>query len=182
MRPTKVVSAAAIICCAVSTTTGFQAVPHIHRTAISLHSQQNADNNNGVGIDANINNNNEEGPLGDDITNEAPRSLSSNRSFLGIRRESGVMRRMLEQQKLVEESLQSSTSNRKSSTALMSSPTALMPDGGLSPCVIKVLGVGGGGSNAVRFCFHILCFFLCVFVLFVFFNLIIVEHVQQEHR
>merc|ERR1719183_2556877 len=55
------------------------------------------------------------------------------------------MRRMLEQQKLVEESLNS----RKSSTALMSSPTALMPDGGLSPCVIKVVGVGGGGSNAV---------------------------------
>ena len=154
MRPTKaIVSAAAICCAAVSTTSGFQAVPYIHRTAISLHSQQNADNNNGVGIDATgINNNNEEGPLGDDITNESPRSLSSNRSFLGIRRESGVMRRMLEQQKLVEESLQSSTSNRKSSTALMSSPTALMPDGGLSPCVIKVLGVGGGGSNAVRFC------------------------------
>ena len=29
---------------------------------------------------------------------------------------------------------------------------ALMPDGGLSPCVIKVIGVGGGGSNAV--CIH----------------------------
>ena len=26
---------------------------------------------------------------------------------------------------------------------------ALMPDGGLAPCVIKVVGVGGGGSNAV---------------------------------
>jgi cell division protein FtsZ len=26
---------------------------------------------------------------------------------------------------------------------------ALMPDGGLSPCVIKVIGVGGGGCNAV---------------------------------
>jgi hypothetical protein len=26
---------------------------------------------------------------------------------------------------------------------------ALMPDGGLSPCVIRVLGVGGGGCNAV---------------------------------
>jgi len=148
MRPTKALVSAAAICCAVSTTSGFQAVPHIHRTAISLHSQQNA--NNGVGIDAaNINNNNnEEGPLGDDITNESPRSLSSNRSFLGIRRESGVMRRMLEQQKLVEES----SSRKSSSTALMSSPTALMPDGGLSPCVIKVLGVGGGGSNAVRLC------------------------------
>jgi len=153
MRPTKaIVSAAATICCAVSTTSGFQAVPYIHRTAISsLHSQQNADNNISVGIDANIN----EGPLGDDITNESPRSLSSNRSFLGIRRESGVMRRMLEQQKLVEESLQS---RKSSSTALMSSPTALMPDGGLSPCVIKVLGVGGGGSNAVR---SFVCFMKC---------------------
>ena len=160
MRPTKaIVSAAATICCAVSTTSGFQAVPYIHRTAISLHSQQNADN--GVGIDANINNINEEGPLGDDITNESPRSLSFNRSFLGIRRESGVMRRMLEQQKLVEESLNS----RKSSTALMSSPTALMPDGGLSPCVIKVLGVGGGGSNAVRLQYVLYCCFLCVILL-----------------
>ena len=26
---------------------------------------------------------------------------------------------------------------------------AIMPDGGLSPCVIKVVGVGGGGCNAV---------------------------------
>ena len=26
---------------------------------------------------------------------------------------------------------------------------AVMPDGGLSPCIIKVIGVGGGGSNAV---------------------------------
>lgn len=24
-----------------------------------------------------------------------------------------------------------------------------MPDGGISPCVIRVLGVGGGGCNAV---------------------------------
>mmetsp|Transcript_630 Transcript_630/g.1318 ORF Transcript_630/g.1318 Transcript_630/m.1318 type:complete len:485 (+) Transcript_630:89-1543(+) len=29
------------------------------------------------------------------------------------------------------------------------SPGAIMPDGGLSPCVIKVIGVGGGGCNAV---------------------------------
>jgi len=32
---------------------------------------------------------------------------------------------------------------------LHSSVPALMPDGGLSPCVIRVLGVGGGGCNAV---------------------------------
>lgn len=28
---------------------------------------------------------------------------------------------------------------------------AVIPDGGLSPCVIKVVGVGGGGCNAVSF-------------------------------
>jgi cell division protein FtsZ len=32
---------------------------------------------------------------------------------------------------------------------LKSSYQALMPEGGLSPCVIRVLGVGGGGCNAV---------------------------------
>jgi hypothetical protein len=37
-----------------------------------------------------------------------------------------------------------------SSTGLQSSMQPLMPDGGLSPCVIRVLGVGGGGCNAVR--------------------------------
>jgi hypothetical protein len=38
----------------------------------------------------------------------------------------------------------------KSSTELQSQVASLMPDGGLSPCVIRVLGVGGGGCNAVR--------------------------------
>jgi cell division protein FtsZ len=37
-----------------------------------------------------------------------------------------------------------------SSTELQSQVQPLMPDGGLSPCVIRVLGVGGGGCNAVR--------------------------------
>lgn len=32
---------------------------------------------------------------------------------------------------------------------LYQSSVPLMPEGGLSPCVIKVIGVGGGGSNAV---------------------------------
>mmetsp|Transcript_23573 Transcript_23573/g.51054 ORF Transcript_23573/g.51054 Transcript_23573/m.51054 type:complete len:513 (-) Transcript_23573:380-1918(-) len=35
------------------------------------------------------------------------------------------------------------------STALSMTGDAVMPDGGLSPCVIKVVGVGGGGCNAV---------------------------------
>ena len=42
---------------------------------------------------------------------------------------------------------------------------AIMPDGGLSPCVIKVIGVGGGGCNAVSrqslCCVHV-CHVLCV--------------------
>lgn len=73
-----------------------------------------------------------------ELNGENPQSLGRNRSFLGIRRESGVMRRLMDQQK-------------QQSTELGSSMNALMPDGGLSPCVIKVLGVGGGGSNAVSF-------------------------------
>ena len=42
--------------------------------------------------------------------------------------------------------------NVKDVPGLKSSADALMPDGGLSPCVIRVLGVGGGGCNAVRCC------------------------------
>ncbi|KAL7515856.1 hypothetical protein ACHAWX_000929 [Stephanocyclus meneghinianus] len=39
---------------------------------------------------------------------------------------------------------------RSASTQLgMTDRNALIPDGGLSPCVIKVVGVGGGGCNAV---------------------------------
>jgi cell division protein FtsZ len=44
---------------------------------------------------------------------------------------------------------QSSISKLISTTALHQTISAVMPDGGLSPCVIKVIGVGGGGSNAV---------------------------------
>ena len=42
-------------------------------------------------------------------------------------------------------------STKTSSTALGMSDDAyaVIPDGGLSPCVIKVVGVGGGGCNAV---------------------------------
>lgn len=40
--------------------------------------------------------------------------------------------------------------NTKDVPGLKSNVEALMPDGGLSPCVIRVLGVGGGGCNAVR--------------------------------
>jgi cell division protein FtsZ len=51
-------------------------------------------------------------------------------TFLGIRREKGFLKRSLE-------------------SPIQSQVTPLIPDGGLSPCVIKVLGVGGGGTNAV---------------------------------
>jgi cell division protein FtsZ len=38
---------------------------------------------------------------------------------------------------------------RKTSALEMNEDGAVMPDGGLSPCIIKVVGVGGGGCNAV---------------------------------
>lgn len=60
-----------------------------------------------------------------------PQNFGKNWNFLGIRRESGYVQRALQK------------------TATHSTVGPLMPDGGLSPCVIKVLGVGGGGSNAV---------------------------------
>ncbi|KAL3797438.1 hypothetical protein ACHAW5_004457 [Stephanodiscus triporus] len=94
---------------------------------------------------------------GASLSSEGPRSLGPKRTFLGLRRESGIVRRMMEQQHHPHrQTSQSSTmstsmssSSSSSSSALSNSATALMPDGGLSPCVIKVLGVGGGGSNAV---------------------------------
>jgi cell division protein FtsZ len=42
--------------------------------------------------------------------------------------------------------LRTSTPLRSSAS---STPPIIMPDGGISPCTIKVIGVGGGGSNAV---------------------------------
>eukprot|EP00978_Attheya_sp_CCMP212_P024356 scaffold76392_cov52-Attheya_sp.AAC.5 len=61
---------------------------------------------------------------------EPHRAKNGRVSFLGIRRDTGFMKR-----------------NSKEVSQLGIAP--LMPDGGLSPCVIKVLGVGGGGTNAV---------------------------------
>jgi len=62
-----------------------------------------------------------------------PRSKGKT-TFLGIRHESGFLRNSKKQQNQVTQ---------------QSQVTSLMPDGGLSPCVIKVCGVGGGGTNAV---------------------------------
>lgn len=73
-------------------------------------------------------------------------ALDSKRgTFLGIRREKGFVRRSLD---TTPQSTQQSTTTQ-TSTQHQSSVTPLVPDGGLSPCVIKVLGVGGGGTNAV---------------------------------
>lgn len=75
---------------------------------------------------------------------------NSRGTFLGIRRESGFLRRVREghTNKIVTTSTTSSSSS-STSTQQSSSFQPLIPDGGLSPCVIKVLGVGGGGTNAV---------------------------------
>ena len=40
-------------------------------------------------------------------------------------------------------------SSRRSIRKMSDTNGAVMPDGGLSPCIIKVIGVGGGGCNAV---------------------------------
>lgn len=64
--------------------------------------------------------------------------FSKRGTFLGIRREKGFVRRALE-----------TPSTTTTTTSQSSTVTPLIPDGGLSPCVIKVLGVGGGGTNAV---------------------------------
>lgn len=68
---------------------------------------------------------------------EGPKRIGPNKTFLGIRRESGYLRKQM------------MTTTKTTTTKTDSSVSPLMPDGGLSPCVIKVLGVGGGGSNAV---------------------------------
>jgi hypothetical protein len=41
---------------------------------------------------------------------------------------------------------------------------AVMPDGGLSPCIIKVVGVGGGGCNAVSISIKLACIFTHKFI------------------
>lgn len=63
---------------------------------------------------------------------------------------------------------------KTSSTALGMSDYdsyAVIPDGGLSPCVIKVVGVGGGGCNAVSILKYLLMlgpFFDFVFLILLF--------------
>lgn len=52
--------------------------------------------------------------------------------------------------------------HQATSTQRTMSDGAIMPDGGLSPCIIKVVGVGGGGCNAVslEYCEHAMTFYI----------------------
>mmetsp|Transcript_34164 Transcript_34164/g.73955 ORF Transcript_34164/g.73955 Transcript_34164/m.73955 type:complete len:478 (-) Transcript_34164:383-1816(-) len=161
--PKAIISAAAYCAVATTITNGFQSSilirPEVRSSRNLLSKSSSIHHATATANDDNIDNNNhdnfnlETGPLGGGhgISSEEPRSLGPKRSFLGMRRESGVMRRMMmEQQQHQQQQRQNQQrTTTTTSTALSSSPTALMPDGGLSPCVIKVLGVGGGGSNAV---------------------------------
>ena len=74
-------------------------------------------------------------PEEDLVTSRQPHELSNGKgTFLGFRSVKGFR----------------SAARKSGLTSLnLSSDAALMPDGGLSPCVIRVLGVGGGGCNAV---------------------------------
>lgn len=67
-------------------------------------------------------------------------------TFLGFRNTKDLP---IEQQEILRKRTATASSSA-SSSALQSVAQPLMPDGGLSPCVIRVLGVGGGGCNAVR--------------------------------
>lgn len=150
MRPQPMNAAAAVAaacCAAASTTLAFQAAAppppltmkmKLHGASLSPIDDDQVDDI----IDMTAND-----LHGNVLFSEGPRALGPKRTFLGLRRESGIMRRMLMEQQSQQQSAGASTTTK---TALASSATALMPDGGLSPCVIKVLGVGGGGSNAVR--------------------------------
>jgi cell division protein FtsZ len=87
-------------------------------------------------------------PYSDDplINSRLPHQLKNGRGqFLGFRNVKDL-------QKQKQQSSSTNAAATTSDTALQSSigAGALMPDGGLSPCVIRVLGVGGGGCNAVR--------------------------------
>lgn len=81
------------------------------------------------------------------VRSRQPHRLANGRgAFLGFRNVKDVPG--LSQQ-LHPHRRRASSSSSTSSSSLQSSLDALMPDGGLSPCVIRVLGVGGGGCNAV---------------------------------
>lgn len=62
-------------------------------------------------------------------------------SFIGIHKSPGFVRN--------NKNPTTSTTTASTTSSKPMSYSPLMPDGGLSPCVIKVLGVGGGGTNAV---------------------------------
>ena len=74
------------------------------------------------------------------VSSRQPRRLNDRATFLGFRNTKD----------LAPQTRAALLGRSSSSTKLQSSSdAALMPDGGLSPCVIRVMGVGGGGCNAV---------------------------------
>jgi hypothetical protein len=81
----------------------------------------------------NSNNNNDDSPI---LNSREPQELSrrgkGRATFLGFRNTKDCL------------------SHAERSMLLKQSARPLYPEGGLSPCVIRVFGVGGGGCNAVR--------------------------------
>jgi len=74
---------------------------------------------------------------GDLISSTSPHKFGNGRgTFLGFRQ-------------VHDFKTQAAEKGSVTTTALNSEMSALIPDGGLSPCVIRVLGVGGGGCNDV---------------------------------
>jgi hypothetical protein len=86
------------------------------------------------------------------VTSRNPHQLKNKRgTFLGFRNAKDVpgWTEMRAKSYAGEVRLAALQAAAASGTKLQSSVQPLMPDGGLSPCVIRVLGVGGGGCNAV---------------------------------
>jgi len=80
------------------------------------------------------------------VNSRQPHSLANGRgTFLGFRNTKELS---TQQRQALRKSRMASTTGGAS--ALQSTAQPLVPDGGLSPCIIRVLGVGGGGCNAVR--------------------------------
>jgi cell division protein FtsZ len=92
--------------------------------------------------------------LNDLVTSRNPHKLSNKRgAFLGFRNVKDVPGWTEMKANSYAGSMKAAAAlanGQVSSTRLQSQVQPLMPDGGLSPCVIRVLGVGGGGCNAVR--------------------------------
>ena len=152
MNPTAVVVVALLLLlsCLTRSTSGALVLPSHIRQRESRHHHSRAATplssslSMGLILPNHHKKNNRHSSGGDLVTSRLPHRLADGRgTFLGFRNARDLPASLRPRRP-------SSSSPSSSSQTLQSSVQPLMPDGGLSPCVIRVLGVGGGGCNAVR--------------------------------